>query len=146
MVDLVAHSRRADLFFDGVFVTLVRHRARSFEGGVTRIPVSSITAVRWRQATKAASGFLEFAAAGAGTLAVVFGRTHQDAFNALKTAVEQALAEHGGIEEQRRSLAADLNALASLKREQLLTPEEYSAAKQHVLGAIGPVAQDPASA
>ena len=58
MTDQVAHGRGADVFFDGLFVTLVRHRARSFESGVTRMPASMITGVQWREAAKSRSGFL----------------------------------------------------------------------------------------
>lgn len=98
--------------FDGRFVTITRNGfvARSTVGkGEKRIPLKSLTAVQWKPATHLARGYIQFTIAGGVERRSRFGRAtkdalndensvvfpprHQEAFQALRDAVEEAIAE-----------------------------------------------------
>ncbi|WP_110669465.1 hypothetical protein [Streptomyces tateyamensis] len=128
------------MFFDGVFVSLVRHRTNSLGPGSTRIPIPMITELRWREAGRSSMGALVFATAGeVGEYATAgFDRTEQPAFETLRNAVAQAIAQHHDLAAGRSGVAAGLRALADLLRDQLLTPAEYQSAKALILGSGAP--------
>jgi hypothetical protein len=94
MSEVTAHGRRVDVFFDGVFVTLVHHRASSVGKSVKRIPLLQIAGVRWNDASHTSAGFIEFSAPAtvASENAATFTRTQQQAFEQFRTAVEAAIA------------------------------------------------------
>jgi len=100
--------------FDGRFVTITRKGfvARGTVGkGEKRIPLKSLTAVQWKPATHLVRGYIQFSIAGGierrsrfgratkdatnDENSVVFSPRHQEAFQALRDAVEEAIAEAG---------------------------------------------------
>jgi hypothetical protein len=107
-----AVGRGGQVSFDGAMVTITRRGAlgRMTAGkGEKRIPVRSITAVRWKPAGAMVNGYIQFTlpggvetrqragnqtvAAARDENAVVFTRRQQPAFEELRAAVEAVLAQ-----------------------------------------------------
>lgn len=142
--------------FDGQFVTIHRKgfRARATVGkGEKRIPVQSIVAVQWKPAGPMVNGFIQFTVPGGNERrsafgrqtadavqdenSVVFTRGQRDGFEALRQAVEAAVAHRGApiVQSVPQASAADeLAKLAELHRAGALTDQEFAAMKARITG------------
>lgn len=149
-----AENRTARVTFDGHAVTITRHRDGFVPRGTRTIPVSQISAIRWKPASKwRGPGHLRFVLAGTvehrysqtailktdvlkDENAVPFSHTQQPAFSALKVAIEQALAQPQGGARQvgGDSLADELGKLQQLRRDGALSQDEFEQAKARLLG------------
>ncbi|GAA4626870.1 hypothetical protein GCM10023196_036880 [Actinoallomurus vinaceus] len=109
---LEAHGANGQLYFDGATVTLTRRgfMARSqVGGGEQRIPLTSISAVNWKPASKIGiNGYIQFTVAGdtrrrprrgqgnldaaRDQMSVTFRYGQMPAFEVARDAIEQALA------------------------------------------------------
>ena len=103
-----ARGRGARVSFDGSYVTIARSGWSAPGKGEKRIPVQSITAVRWKPAGLM-SGYIQFTVLGGSEVhtrsgrqtidaardenSVVFARRRQPDFQVLREAVEQALVQ-----------------------------------------------------
>lgn len=146
-----ANGKRASIAFDGQYVTITHRRMSSVGKGTKRIPVSQITGVRWKNVGVMTAGFIQFTIPGAieprtarqsqtmaavrDENAVVFSRSQQPQFEALKAAIEQAIAaHHHGGQQQASSLADELARLGQLQQSGVLSAAEFEAAKAKLLG------------
>lgn len=141
--------------FDGQFVTIARtgFMARATVGkGDKRIPVRSITAVQWKSPGAMVNGYIAFTIAGGnesrsrfGTAtfdavsdenSVVIQKKHEPAMQAIRTAVEAAIAAGSAptVVQQQASAADELSKYAALRDQGILTEEEFAAKKAQILG------------
>lgn len=149
-VEITAKGLGGTVVFDGCFVTIKREGffARSTVGkGEKRIPLGSIHAVQWKAPTSLNNGFIAFTIAGGiekqsrfgsqymdaakDENAVVFKKKDGSAFEALREAIEGAIAKgatpiSGGADEVAR--------LAELHAAGHISDEEFTAAKAKALG------------
>lgn len=98
--------------FDGTFVTISRTGllARAAVGqGEKRIPIRQVTAVQWKPASRLYHGFIQFTLPGGNEIrsrsgkqtfdathdenSVVFTRKQQESFQAVRDAIELAIAD-----------------------------------------------------
>jgi hypothetical protein len=141
------------LAFDGQYVTITRNGflARATHGrGDKKIPITAISAVQWKPAG-ITNGFLQLSIGGADRQAakggrtmnaakdensVVFTKKQQPAFEQLRTALEQAIAERHApaAPAPATSVADELAKLAELHQQGILTDQEFAAQKQRLLG------------
>lgn len=136
--------------FDGQYVTITRNGflARATHGrGDKKIPLTAISAVQWKPAGMT-NGFIQLSIGGADRQAakggrtmnaakdensVVFTRKQQSAFEALRAALEQAIAsQHTPV--AAASVADELGKLAELHRQGTLSDAEFAAQKARILG------------
>lgn len=142
--------------FDGDFVTIKRtgFNARMTVGkGEKRLPLSSITAVQWKPAGALANGFIQFTVPGGNESrsrmgsqthdavrdenSVVFIKKQMPAFEELRAAIEQAIAERG-----RPAVPAapdplqQLKQLGELRDAGILSEQEFEAKKGQILGRL----------
>ena len=111
---ITAKGYNGQVSFDGRFVTISRSGfiARSTVGkGEKRIPIKSLTAVQWKPATHMVRGYIQFTLSGGierrsrfgqatkdamqDENSVVFSPRHQEAFQAVRNAVEEAMTQPG---------------------------------------------------
>lgn len=158
-----AENRTATVSFDGHAVTITRHRDGFVPRGTRTIPITQISAIRWKPASKwRGPGHLRFVLAGTverrysqtailktdvlkDENAVPFSHGQQPAFEALKAAIERALAQShvgpvppagpGSATTMRSgSLADELGKLQQLREAGALSPQEFEQAKARLLG------------
>ena len=149
-----AENRTATTTFDGHTVTITRHRDGFVPRGTRTIPISQISAIRWKPASKwKGPGHLRFVLAGTvehrysqtailktdvlkDENAVPFSHTQQPEFEALKVAIERALAQPkaGPAQPAGGSLADELGKLQQLVQAGALSPQEFEQAKARLLG------------
>jgi hypothetical protein len=145
--------------FDGTFVTLKRTGllARSTVGkGEKRIPVASITAVRWKPPSRLIRGFIAFTVAGGienrsglgrATVdaakdenAVVVGYTQEAGFLQLRDAIEAAIAAKVGPPAAQNAGHGDageqLRQLNELHEAGLLTDDEFASKRAAVVNKL----------
>lgn len=132
-----ATGRHATLAFDGHYVTITHHRMSSHGHGHDRIPVTQINSLRWKPAGAAMSGFIQFTPSGqvADGFTIAFTRKQQPAFEAVKSALEQAIVDH---QDQAGhsvgpSTADELTKLATLLQQEVLSEDEFAVAKARIL-------------
>lgn len=155
---LQARGQSGTVTYDGTFVTISRTGlSRLTVGkGDKRIPAASITAVQWKPAGALVNGFIQFtlpggnerrARAGSQTFnaaadenSVVFTRKQAPAFEQLRAAVEQSIAQRYAPQQpmyapapQAVSVADELAKLGQLVQQGLLSREEYEAQKARLL-------------
>lgn len=160
---LKATSRTADLTFDGYTITITRHRsAFNIAKGTRTIPLQHISAVQWKKAGMMSGGYIRFIVAGSpehrirtnqalGTdilkdpNAIPFGSGQQAAFEAVKVAIEQGLAQ--GVPPQPQwptqptpaaapqvDVADQIAKLADMHAKGILTDAEFAALKAKAIG------------
>ena len=149
-----AASRIAAIAFDGRAVTITRTRSGYVGKGTQTIPISQISAIRWKPAGSwSGAGHIKFVLAGtvARTYdrtkvfktdvlkdenAVPFSRKQQPDFEKLRAAVEQAIAQlqGGAAQPAGGSLADELVKLQSLVQAGALSQAEFEQAKGRLLG------------
>jgi hypothetical protein len=139
--------------FDGSFVTITRKgfAARATVGkGEKRIPVASIAAVQWKAPGAMTRGFIQFTVPGGSERRSQFGSQTTDAakdensvlvakgqvaeFEALREAIEGALASPAASAAPALSVGDELRKLAELRDAGALTDEEFNAQKAKLLG------------
>lgn len=145
--------------WDGDFVTIKRtgFNARMSVGkGEKRIPLSSITAVQWKPAGAMVNGFIQFTVGGGNESrsrfgsqttdavhdenSVIFSKKQMPAFDELRAAIEQALADRGRpaapVSPASPDHLAQLKQLGELRDAGILSDEEFEAKKAEILGRI----------
>lgn len=145
--------------WDGDFVTIRRtgFNARMSVGkGEKRLPLSSITAVQWKPAGALVNGFIQFTVPGgnesrsrAGSQttnavkdenSVVFIKKQMPAFEELRAAIEQAIADRGRPAAPAAPAAPDhlqqLKQLGELRDAGILSEQEFEAKKAEILGRL----------
>lgn len=148
-----AAGQGGQMQFDGQYVTITRNGflARATHGrGDKKIPLTAISAVQWKPAGMT-NGFIQLSIGGADRQAakggrtmnaakdensVVFTRKQQPAFEALRAALEQAIAERHApaAPAPAASVADELGKLAELHRQGVLNDDEFAAQKARILG------------
>ncbi len=150
------------VIFDGTWVTIDRTKgfyARATVGkGEKKLAVTQITSVRWKAPSAVVRGYISFTvpggnesgsrfgnqtiSAGKDENAVIVAKSQVDEFLALKTAIEEALAQHHAPSRATAAPApapapADpaehLTKLAELHRSGSLTDEEFAAKRAALL-------------
>lgn len=153
--DIEISRGKGSVSFDGTFVTIVRDglAALSIGRSTKRIPVASITAVQWRSASTWSVGFIQFTLAGGNEVrsrpghqvrdaardenSLVFDRKSMPQYEALRAAVEAAMAERGGVAPAAASdVIGQLEQLGALRDSGVLTPEEFDAKKGELLARL----------
>lgn len=151
-----AANRTASITFDGATVTITRNRsAFGVDKGTRAIPIAQISAIEMKAAGKwSGAGHIRFVIAGTqehryrqtqvfktdvlkDANAVPFGIKSQPAFEALRVAVEQAIAQQqqsGGGPQIGSSMADELRKLGELLQQGVLSADEFAAAKARLLG------------
>jgi hypothetical protein len=135
------------LSVDDAMVTISRSRLQSFgpkARGEKRIPIASIGAVQWRDATNVTSGYIQFTIAGAversgGVFkaandenSVLFTKKQQPEFEAIRAHVEARLGRSQAAAPPA-SVAEQLTQLAQLHQQGLLTADEFASQKAKLL-------------
>lgn len=136
------------LTIDDTSVMIKRTRMQSIgtqARGEKRIPIASIGAVQWRDASNMTSGYIQFTIAGAversgGAFkaasdenSVLFTKKQQPEFEALRAHVEARLGR-SLVAASSASVAEQLTQLAQLHAQGLLTADEFVAQKVKLLG------------
>ncbi|MGH3916841.1 MAG: DUF4429 domain-containing protein [Pseudonocardiaceae bacterium] len=138
--------------FDGALITISRtgFLARATVGkGEKRIPLSAVTAVQFKPAGALVSGFIQFTLAGGNEQrsqfgkqtynatgdenSVVFTRQQQPEFEALRTAVEFALAAPALGATAVPDLVDQLKRLTELRDSGAVNAQEYADFKARLL-------------
>ncbi len=138
--------------FDGQFVTIKREGAlaRMSQGrGEKRIAVRQITAVQMKPPGVMTNGFIQFtigggverqAAKGSRTInaasdenSVIFKKSQQADFEAVRAEIEQAIASGGAPAATAPDLADQLGKLAALRDQGVLTDAEFESKKADLL-------------
>lgn len=150
-----AVGMNGELAFDGQFVIISRsggYARMTVGGGEKRIPIGQVTAVQWKDARAFVRGFIEFTIAGgnenrsrAGRQAkdqmknengVVFTVDQAPPFRVLRAAIEAAMV--AGANPSAAPVGGDLGTqlqqLADLHAQGVLTDDEFQAAKSRLLG------------
>jgi hypothetical protein len=156
-MQIEAKGHSGTVTFDGQSVIITRESflARATVGkGRKSIPLDSITAVQWKAAGALVNGYIQFTIpggnegrsrmgsatidAGRDENAVVFTRKQMPDFEALRTAVEQAIATRGNAAAAPVQLsAADrIQQLAGLRDQGLITEAEYETKRGELLAAL----------
>ncbi len=136
--------------FDGTFVEIAKRGVAALVGasGAKRIPLASVTAVQLKPAGILANGFIQLTISGGNERtarygrqtfdaandenSVIFTRKQQPEFEALRDALEHAMA-HPPVA-QLHDLSAQLAQLAQLHQAGALSEAEFAAAKARALG------------
>lgn len=154
MTTIDAKGANGTLTFDGEYVEIQRKRGPG--KGTKRIPVSQIAAVRWKDATALVGGFIAFTVPGhvinrvdyatqigLATFdamndehAVVFPKKHTAAFEAIRKAVDDAIAAHQAPTTTVESGASELARFAELHAAGALSDEEFATAKARILASL----------
>lgn len=136
------------LTVDDTTVTISRSRLQSFgpkARGEKRIPITSIGAVQWRNATNITSGYIQLTIAGAverggGAFkaandenSVLFTKKQQTEFEIIRAHLETRLGRFPSAGPSA-SVAEQLTQLAQLHQQGLLTAEEFALQKAKLLG------------
>jgi hypothetical protein len=152
-----AKGKTGRIEFDGEYVTIHRDSflARSTVGkGQKRLHVAQITAVQWKPAGAVVNGFIQFTVPGGNERrskfgsqtndaakdenSVVFTKKQEPAFEALRSAVDGAIAaQHAPVQAApapAASMADELAKLAALVQSGAITKEEFDQAKARLLG------------
>ncbi|MFD8086991.1 DUF4429 domain-containing protein [Kitasatospora sp. NPDC059722] len=152
-----AKGKTGQVHFDGQYVTITRNGllARSVVGkGEKRLHVSQISAVRWKPAGLAVNGYVQFSLPGGNEIrsgfgsqtqkavkdenSVVFTRSQQAGFEALRAAIEHAVAAHHAPRHPApaavASVADELAKLGMLVRQGVITQRDFDTAKARLLG------------
>jgi hypothetical protein len=152
-----AEGKTGQVQFDGQYVTITRNGflARSVVGkGEKRLHVAQIAAVQWKPAGAVVNGFIQFTVPGGNERrsrmgsqthdatrdenSVVFTKKQQPEFEALRTALDAAIAhQHAPAQvamPPATSVADELAKLAGLVQAGALTQEEFRQAKARLLG------------
>jgi hypothetical protein len=148
-----ASGQGGQLAFDGQYVTITRNGflARATHGrGDKKIPTAAISAVQWKPAGLT-NGFIQLSIGGADRQAakghrtmnaakdensVVFTKKQQPAFETLRAALEQAIADRHtpAPAPPAASVADELGKLAQLHQQGVLSDQEFAAEKRRLLG------------
>lgn len=146
-----AAGQGGQMRFDGHYLTITRNGflARATHGrGDKNIPITAISAVQWKPAGLT-NGFIQLSIGGADRQAakghrtmnaakdensVVFTKKQQPAFEALRAALEQAIADQHTAAAPAASVADELAKLAELHRQGVLSDDEFAAQKARLLG------------
>lgn len=146
-----ASGQGGQMRFDGHYITITRNGflARATHGrGDKNIPITAISAVQWKPAGMT-NGFLQLSIGGADRQAakggrtmnaakdensVVFTKKQQPQFEALRAALEQAIASQHASATPAASVADELAKLAELHRQGVLNDDEFAAQKARILG------------
>ena len=150
---ITAKGHNGTVAFDGAFIIITREgfMARTtFGKGEKRIPVRSLSAVQLKQPGGLTNGFIQFTIAGGRessarkgnrTVAaandensVLFTKAQQAVFAELRDAINEALANPEGS--AGPDLAGQLQKLAALRDQGVLTEDEFAAKKADILGRI----------
>jgi Domain of unknown function (DUF4429) len=157
---ITAKGHTGTVEFDGTYITIVRKGflARASVGkGEKRIPLASLTAVQWKPAGAMVNGYIEFSLGGGNETksrfgkattdaahnenAVVFTKSQMPAFAHLRSAIEQAQAEHWQQSQHPalpaqptgNDLARSIGELAALHQQGVLSDQEFADAKQRLI-------------
>lgn len=146
-----AAGQGGQMRFDGQYVTITREGflARATHGrGDKKIPLTAISAVQWKPAGLT-NGFIQLSIGGADRQAakggrtmnaakdensVVFTKKQQPQFEALRAALEQAIASQHAPAAPAPSVADELAKLAELHQQGVLSDQEFAAQKARLLG------------
>jgi len=144
------------VIFDGNSLTITRKglgRITMGKGHI-RIPISSVTAVRWKPAGPLVNGYIHFAMMGNNDRrskfgnqtmnlgheesSVIFLRSQMPDFEKLRAAVETAIAQNAQPQarQQAASIPEQIAQLAALRDQGILTDEEFAAKKSSLLSQI----------
>lgn len=153
MSEIAAKGHTGTVVFDGAFVTIRRTGALarlSVGKGEKRIPLASITSVQWKPPGALVNGFIAFSVGGGNERRSQFGRQTFDAvqdensvvvtraqgadFEALRSAIEAAIAAPAAPVAAAPGGADEVARLAQLHAAGHLTDDEYTAAKAKALG------------
>lgn len=135
--------------FDGQSITIIKTgvgRATSGRGQI-RIPVSSVTAVMWKSAGPMVNGYIHFSIPGdtgrrsrnqAANIrlspnTVSFLRSQMQDFEALRSAVEEAMQRRPQPAVVTASIPDQIAQFAALRDQGILTEEEFAAKKASLL-------------
>lgn len=157
MSHIEARSAYGTVIFDGSFVTIRRTTflARATVGkGDKQIPLGAITAVQWKPAG-IMKGFIQFtipggnevrSRAGSNTVnaakdenSVMFSRTQMPAFEALRTAVQEAMAARDrGMHPSAPAgdVASRMHQLEALRAQSMISEAEYAAKRGELLSQL----------
>jgi hypothetical protein len=144
------------VIFDGNSLTITRKGlGRITVGkGQIRIPISSVTAVRWKPAGPLVNGYIHFTMMGSNDRrstfgrqtmnvghdenSVIFLRSQMPDFEKLRTAVETAIAQNAKPQGRQHtaSIPEQIAQLAALRDQSILTDEEFAAKKSSLLSQI----------
>jgi hypothetical protein len=145
MIRTEARGQTGTVVFDGEFVTITRSGLSRLTTGrpTKRIAIADISSVEVRPAGPVVSGYIRFLFPGVGPSAagaandenaVVFTKRQAPSFEDLRAAVEEAIGRRP-VPSHDGSVADELTKLARLIELELLTREEFEAAKAKLLGA-----------
>lgn len=148
-----AKGSTATVTFDGHLITINRPRGGFADRGTRTIPLGQISGIQWKAPTALRGGYLRFVLPGTvertfsqtslmmtdvlkDENAVLVGKRHLAAFEALKAAIEQALAQQRAVPAQPvgGSLADEIGKLQALLQTGALSPAEFEQAKAQLLG------------
>ncbi|MGW3511190.1 DUF4429 domain-containing protein [Streptomyces sp. NPDC000994] len=158
-MDMYAKGTGGQLRFDGQYVTF-EHKgflARATTGkGEKRLHISQISAVQWKPAGMVVNGFIQFTIPGGNEVrssfgsqtfsavedenSVVFNRNQQPAFEAMRAAIDEAIARQHAAPQPAAapaagaSVAEQLTQLGALVQQGLMSREEFEQAKARLLG------------
>lgn len=138
--------------FDGQSITITRTGlGRMTVGkGQIRIPVGSVTAVKWKPAGPVVNGYIHFSMLGntdrrsrfgrqttdvnRDENSVIFHRRQMREFENLRAAIEAAMQR--GAQPQAASVPEQIAQLAALRDRGILTEAEFAAKKTNLLSQI----------
>ncbi|MFE9906424.1 DUF4429 domain-containing protein [Streptomyces achromogenes] len=151
-----ASGQGGQMAFDGQYVTITRNGflGRATHGrGEKRLHIASISSVQWKPPGALTNGFIQLSLGGADRQAlkgsrtmdaakdensVVFTKKQQPEFQALRAALEQAIATQHSQQAPApvapASVADELSKLAQLVQQGLLSQQEFDAQKARLLG------------
>ncbi|MFJ2017233.1 DUF4429 domain-containing protein [Streptomyces nodosus] len=156
-MDMHAKGTGGEIHFDGQYVT-IRHAGflgrLSVGKGEKRLHVSQISAVQWKPAGRVVNGFIQFTIPGGNEVrsefgkqtfdaagdenSMVFTRQQAPAFEALRAAIDTAIAQQHAPQPAApaagASLADELTKLGALVQQGLMSPAEFEQAKARLLG------------
>jgi hypothetical protein len=141
--------------FDGQYLTIHRRgfRARSIIGkGEKRLHISQISAVQWKPAGAITNGFIQFTIPGGNERrsqfgsqthdavrdenSIVFSKKQQPDFEALRAALDVAIAQHHTPQAAAGpapSIADELVKLVALRDQGVITSTDFETAKARLL-------------
>jgi len=152
--ELHAKGTNGQISVDDDFVTLQRKGmvARVQVGkGEKRLPISTIAGVQWKSAGVVVDGFLQFSVPGGNERrsslgsqtatarhdenSVTFRKTQQADFEAVRAFIESVIARRGRhVVPATPDLADQLERLAALRNQGVLTEQEFATQKARLLG------------
>lgn len=151
-----AKGANGTLSFDGEYVEIQRKRGFAHGKGTKRIPVSQITAIRWKDASALVGGFIAFTVPGHvqnrvdhqtqiglatfdamnDEYAVVFPKKRTSDFEAIRKSIDEAIAAHQAPAAPAASGASELARFAELHAAGALSDDEFATAKARILAAL----------